>query len=147
MKHHTKREGNDSEETTRTALAAPGRAVPTNRDGSGFGTITTGLAVLLAIPLFMMIVVMPLAAVASGGAVISGGLRMLVPLVPLTVLGVLVYTLYTYSSGGSAERDASPDEALVELRAAYDRGDLSDEEFEWRRDRLRSDRREATRHE
>ena len=77
----------------------------------------------------------------------SGGPRMLAPLVPLTVLGVLVYTLHTYSSGGSAERDASPDEALVELRAAYDRGDLSDEEFERRRDRLRSDRREATRRE
>lgn len=147
MKHHTKREGNDSGETTRTALAAPARAAPTNRDGSGFGTITTGLAVLLAIPLFIMVVVMPLAAVASGGAVMSGGLRALVPLVPLTVLGVLVYTLHTYSSGGSAERDASPDEALVELRAAYVRGNLSDEEFERRRDRLWSDRREATRRE
>jgi len=147
MKHHTERGGNDSEDTTRTALAAPARAAPTNRDGSGLGTITTGLAVPLTIPLFMMIVVMPLAAVASGGAVMSGGPRMVVSPVPLAVLGVLVYMLYTYSSGGSAERDASPDEALAELRATYDRGDLSDEEFEWRRDRLRSDRREATRHE
>lgn len=150
MEHDTQRR-DDSEETTRTEPAARGRGPPTNGGRSGVGTATTVIAVLLAVPLFMGAVVMPLAAVAGGGAMMSGagGLRMFVPLVPLTVLGVLVYTLYTY--GGGSDRPTSSDGALAELRAAYARGELSDEEFERRRERLRpgsaAERREATRHE
>jgi putative membrane protein len=50
------------------------------------------------------------------------------------VLGgaVLLYRAVTDGDGG--------DDAMAELRRAYARGDLSDEEFERRRERLREDR-------
>lgn len=57
-------------------------------------------------------------------------LLMMVPL--LLVVLVLGYLLYR----GFQDGDGGTDPALEELRVAYARGDLSDEEFEERRDRL-----------
>lgn len=54
-------------------------------------------------------------------------------LVPLVVLGGLGYLLYRGLAGTT---DESADPAIEELRRAYARGDLSDEEFERRRQRL-----------
>lgn len=105
-------------------------------------TLSTVVAVLLTIPLFMMGVVMPLLALAKGGEMMggAGGLQMLLPLIPLTILGTLAYSLYRYgdSSDDPTQQTANP---LEELRTAYARGDLSDEEFETRRDRLHSHER------
>lgn len=54
---------------------------------------------------------------------------------PLLFLAVLIgggYVLFTRASEGRDTRDS----AMAELRMAYARGDLSDEEFERRRERL-----------
>lgn len=116
-------------------------------------TISTILATLLAIPLVIMGVLMPLIVLVKGGQMMGavGGLGMVVPIVPLTILVALAYILYTYS-GGSDEGRQKTGSSLEELRSAYARGDLSDEEFENRRDRLRSqpnvaDKEEVSNHE
>lgn len=76
-----------------------------------------------------------------GGAMGFGGIGLLWWLVsgllPILVLGGAGYLLYTALSG-----DGGTDPAIAELRAAYARGDLTDEEFEARYQRLR--REEST---
>ncbi|XVH32675.1 SHOCT domain-containing protein [Haloferacaceae archaeon DSL9] len=59
---------------------------------------------------------------------------------PLVALALLVAVGYLFASalGGSAT-ESTADDALAELRAAYARGDLSDEEFHHRREVLRQD--------
>jgi putative membrane protein len=47
------------------------------------------------------------------------------------------YLVYKAIVGSTSQ---APDAALEELRIAYARGDLSDEEFEQRRDRLQEER-------
>lgn len=122
-------------------------------DSSGLGSVSLVLGVLVAIPLFMMGVAMPLMALLGGGHGMggAGGLQLLVPVIPLTLLGVLSYTLYKHYREND-ERSRRTGDPLGELRSAYARGDLSDGEFETRRDRLRShsnatDGSEATHHE
>lgn len=115
-------------------------------------TISTVLAALLAIPLVIMGVLMPLMVLVKGGKMMGavGSLGMIMPIIPLAILSVLAYSLYTYS--GSDEERQKSGSSLEELRSAYARGDLSDEEFENRRDRLQSqlnvaDRGEVSNHE
>jgi len=107
-------------------------------DSSIGRAVLTVLAVVLAIPLFMMVVVMPVLGLAGAGhgAGGPGGLKLLLPLIPLTAVSGVAYFLYTR---GSDENGRPTDGALAELRAAYARGDLSGAEFETRRNRLRSD--------
>ena len=98
---------------------------------------------LIAIPVLMMVLMMPMMAFGGGwdmhsawhgtGGTWSWGLMMLVPII---LLGGLGYLLYTVTSSPSTH---SKDSALVALREAYARGDLSDEEFEKRRQRLTQD--------
>ncbi|MFB6114092.1 MAG: SHOCT domain-containing protein [Halodesulfurarchaeum sp.] len=57
-------------------------------------------------------------------------------LVPLLFLVVLVGGGYLLLRGGT-ETDSAEDPAMEELRLAYARGDLSDEEFENRRETLK----------
>ena len=57
-------------------------------------------------------------------------------LVVLLIAVGVVYVLYRGVTGAGSEEDA----ALEELRLAYARGDLSDEEFEERRQRLERER-------
>jgi len=57
--------------------------------------------------------------------------------IPLLVILAVGYLLYSTVRQSSAERT---DPALEELRTAYARGDLTDEEFEERRERLRRER-------
>lgn len=54
----------------------------------------------------------------------------------LVILVVVVTLVYRRVEGEERE----PDAALEELRVAYARGDLDDEEFERRRERLREER-------
>jgi len=69
----------------------------------------------------------------GGGGWIAVVLTMVVPLVLVIGLGYAVYRLLTRNGG-------QRDDALEELRMTYARGDLSDEEFEKRRDRLQRER-------
>lgn len=93
------------------------------------------IVAVLAVPLVMMTVAMPMAGVMHGGMWGDGtgmaGLWWLWSLLPLAVLIALGYGGYRLLVA-----DGSDDSAMEELRAAYARGDLTDEEFETRRQRL-----------
>jgi putative membrane protein len=67
------------------------------------------------------------------GAGFGGGGWWLVLLVALLVVGVVVAALYLTS------REGGEDGALTVLRERYAAGDLDDEEFERRRERLTGD--------
>ena len=72
-----------------------------------------------------------------GGSTVPGWMLvvgLVLPLLFLLVLGGLVYLVYRLLTDEDAE-----DGALEELRTAYARGDLTDEEFEERRARLREE--------
>lgn len=110
------------------------------RTSDGVGrTVVLAVAVLLAVPLLLMALAMPLMGLMGwmwgGGTVFApvwGVVMMLLWIVVLVGGGLLVYRAATRGStpGGG-------DPALEELRVAYARGDLTDEEFERRRERLR----------
>ena len=104
-------------------------------------TVLVVLLALVAIPLIMMVVMMPLMGgfgwAQMGGWMWSGSggwigmlLLMLIPFVVILGVGFLLYQSLT--AGSETE-----DDAIAELRQAYARGDISDEEFETRRGRLK----------
>lgn len=105
---------------------------------SGLRPVVVVLAALVSIPLFMMGIVMPLLGL-TGLAGMSGGhggvWMFFMPVIPLVLLGTLGYVLVRSTRGENGGRTA-----LDELRSAYARGELSDEEFEARRDRLQASR-------
>ena len=92
------------------------------------------VAVFFLVPLAMMVVMMPLMGpghgwIGNGG----GGLFWFLPwIVAIVVLLGVGYALYALLGGSDSEADP----ALEELRRAYARGDLTDEEFDRRRERL-----------
>ena len=107
-------------------------------------TVLLVLLALVAIPLVMMLVMMPLMGgfgwAQMGGWMWNGSggwigmlLTMLLPLLPLVGVGALIARSLTSTSTQSA------DDAVAELRRAYARGELSDDEFERRRERLEQD--------
>ena len=108
-------------------------------------TVLILVAVILLLPLLMMVLMLPLMGMWGGGHMWNGmmwngtatWMWLLMWLVPLLILLGLGYGLYraVRDSGG---RRADP--AIEELRTAYARGDLSDEEFEQRRERLERER-------
>ena len=109
-----------------------------NRNDSWLRLVVVLLAVVLLLPLVLMAFAFPMMGgwmmgPGPGGAVSVWGVTMM--LVPLLVLVGLGYVLYRALAGDGAGGDA----ALEELRMAYARGDLSDEEFETRRERLERD--------
>lgn len=96
------------------------------------------LGVLLALPVVMMVVMLPLAGLFGWGHMSMGAAGLgvvLLTAVPLVVLAGAGYVLYTRAAGGGQATDA----AIEELRAAYARGDLSDEAFERRLTTLREE--------
>ena len=68
----------------------------------------------------------------SGWWLLVGLVGRVLTLLVVVGVGYLVYRALTESGNGA-------DEAMDELRLAYARGDLSDEEYERRRERLESD--------
>jgi putative membrane protein len=98
------------------------------------------LGILVLFPVLMMALAVPMMGMIGwwdGGMMGSfsplwGIVMMLVWLVVLLGIGYLLYRGLVGGFGNSAETDP----ALEELRLAYARGDLSDEEFEERRSRL-----------
>ncbi|GAA5049108.1 SHOCT domain-containing protein [Haladaptatus pallidirubidus] len=92
------------------------------------------LVVLLAVPMLMMAFAFPMmggwmTGGYAGGVPVWGWFMMLIPLVVIVALGYLAYRELAGDEFGG-------DPALSELRVAYARGDISDEEFETRRERL-----------
>ncbi|THE63997.1 SHOCT domain-containing protein [Salinadaptatus halalkaliphilus] len=107
-------------------------------------TILLVLLGLFAIPLVMMLVMMP--AMGAFGWSHMGGwmwdspggwvamiLMMAIPLLIVIGIGYLIY-----QSLGT-ETTEQTDEALEQLRRVYARGEISDEEFERRRKKLQRD--------
>lgn len=100
------------------------------------------LGVIILFPMLMMVFAMPMMGMMGmgwwgmgqfGGGGFSpwwGVGMMLVWLVVLLGIGYLIYRAVAHGS------IANRDHALEELRHAYARGDLSDDEFERRRERL-----------
>lgn len=104
------------------------------------------VAIVLLLPVLMMVFAWPMMGMWGGGHMWDGGMwngtggpglwivMWIVPLVILLGGGYLLYRAVTRS--GSEGTDA----ALEELRLAYARGELSEEEFEQRRERLRREK-------
>lgn len=98
------------------------------------------VAVLLLVPLVMMLVAVPMWGVMGGGHMWNGGTgpgwSWLFSL--LILLGVLLgggYLLFR----ALAQTDGSGDPAIDALRTSYARGNLTNEEFEERLERLRQE--------
>lgn len=120
---------------------------PPRRSGDrALRTLVVVLGLVLLLPLLMMALAMPMMGMMGwyGGTMGDyGGMVGYSPLwgVGMTLLWLLVlggvgYTVYRVLAGdGSVAETADP--ALEELRVAYARGELTDEEFEERRERLR----------
>lgn len=117
-------------------------------------TLLVVLAVIVVAPLLVMAVALPMMGMYGGmmgsyggsGGMMDGyggmggysplwGIGML--LVFLVVLGAVAYVAYRALAGRQASESADP--ALAELRLAYARGELSDEEYASRRETLRED--------
>jgi putative membrane protein len=110
-------------------------------DGSLVRVVLLVLGIIVLLPLLMMAFAMPMMGMMGMGywgmGQFSGGFSpwwgvgmMLVWLVVLLGVGYLIYRVVTRGP------IANSDPALEELRHAYARGELSDEEFERRRERL-----------
>lgn len=102
------------------------------------------LAIVVLFPLLMMAFAMPMMPMMGWwwGGGMAGGLSplwgigmMLVWLVVLVGIGYLLYRGLI----GRVEPSLTADRALEELRVAYARGDLTEEEFEQRRSKLTRD--------
>ena len=111
-------------------------------DDSLIRTLLIVIAAILLLPFLMMAIMMPVMGLWGGGHMWSGGMWdgtgatwmwLIMSIVPLLVIFGLGYLLY---SALRRQGTAQADPALEELRAAYARGDLTDEEYEKRRDRL-----------
>jgi putative membrane protein len=108
-----------------------------DQSGSFVRIVFIVLAVLLLVPAVMMLFAFPLMGGWMMGPRYGGGvtplwgwIMMLLPLIVLLGGGYLLYH-------GVMKDDLGTDPALEELRLAYARGDLSEEEFDTRRSRLR----------
>lgn len=115
-------------------------------DDSLVRTLLIVIAVILLLPFLMMALMMPLMGLWGWGHMWNGGMWngtgttwmwLIMSIVPLLVILGGGYLLYSTSRSSETRRT---DPALEELRAAYARGDLSDEEFEERRERLERER-------
>ncbi|SIR98137.1 putative membrane protein [Haladaptatus litoreus] len=105
------------------------------QDDTWLRLIVVLLAIVVFAPMLMMVFAFPM----MGGWMMGPGYGGQTPvwgwvmmLVSLLVVIVLGYVLYRALAGGGSDGDA----ALEELRLAYARGDLSEEEFETRQERL-----------
>lgn len=115
-------------------------------DNSLVRTIVIVIAAILLLPVLMMVVMMPMMGMWGWGHMWNGGmwngtgatwmwlLMWLVPLLLVLGGGYLVYRMIRQSD--TQQRDA----AIEELRAAYARGEVSDEEFDRRYERLQRER-------
>jgi len=112
-------------------------ASPRSRTARSIGTAVAALAVLAPLA-------MPAAAQHGTGAMGGGGgvgWFGLGPLLWIVVIGAIVALVGGYARpSANTEPRSGTDGALAALRERYARGELSDEEFERRRQRLQRDR-------
>lgn len=100
------------------------------------------VAIVILLPILMMVFAWPMMGMWGGGHMWDGGMwngagTPWVWLVMwLTVLLILLGGGYLLYRGITRSDSDETDAALEELRIAYAKGELSDEEFETRRDRL-----------
>ncbi|MFA9428510.1 SHOCT domain-containing protein [Natronorubrum sp. A-ect3] len=111
-------------------------------DDSLVRTLFIVVAAIFLLSFLLMALMMPLMGLWGGGHMWNGGMWdgtgatwmwLIMSIIPLFVvlgIGYLLYSLLRQS------QSRQTDPAVEELRAAYARGDLSDEEFEQRRERL-----------
>ncbi len=98
---------------------------------------------LLLLPLLAMALMIPMMGLWGGGHMWNGmwtgggWMWLLMALIPLVVLLGVSYLLYSVTREPDEQQ---PDPAVQELRSAYARGDLTEEEFEKRLERLQQDR-------
>lgn len=106
-------------------------------------TLLLIIAVILLLPVLMMVLAWPMMGMWGGshmwnGTTGVGWVAMVFAwLVPLGIVLGVGYLLYRAFVGSQS---CESDRALEELRVAYARGELSDEKFEERRNRLRRER-------
>lgn len=116
-------------------------STPRSKRGRWLRVLILILAIVLLAPLLMMVIMMPMMGMMSGWAgdasqtgmgmsPIWGMGMMLLFLLVVLGMGYLIYWAFT----GGPLSDTDP--ALEELRLAYARGDLSEEEFKQRQDDL-----------
>lgn len=105
-------------------------------------TLLVVIAAILLVPFLMMVFMMPMMGMWGWGHMWDGGMWngtgatwmwLLMWLIGLAIVVGLGYLLYRAIRRPA---DRGTDTALEELRIAYARGELSDEEFEERRERL-----------
>jgi putative membrane protein len=98
------------------------------------------LAVIILAPILMMVLAFPLFGMWGGGMMSgfdgSGVAPMWGFAIPLVWLAILLGGGYILYRGIVGSRSTRSDPARDELRLAYARGDLSDEEFEERQSKL-----------
>ncbi|OIB57887.1 SHOCT domain-containing protein [Natrialba sp. SSL1] len=116
-------------------------------DDSLIRTVVIVIAAIVLLPVLMMAFTMPMMGFwgGGGGYMWDGGMWdgtgatwmwLLMSVVPLLVFLGLGYLLYSaVRQSGGEQKDA----AVEELRIAYARGEISEEEFEKRRKRLQSE--------
>ncbi|UTF54896.1 SHOCT domain-containing protein [Natronosalvus rutilus] len=111
-------------------------------DDSLTRTLLIVIAAILLVPVVMMVAMMPMMGLWGWGNMWGGGawngaggtwMWILMSIVPLLVILGIGYLLYSAIRQSSTRQS---DAAIEGLRSAYARGDLSDEEFEERRERL-----------
>lgn len=118
--------------------------------GSTLRTILIIVAVIVLFPILMMVFTLPMmGGWTVGYAPITGGYGGF-GVFPLWGLGMMLIFLvvllgvayFLYRSLVGQRRAAAMDPALEELRHAYARGELTDEEYESRREKLQAEREE-----
>ncbi|WP_137285875.1 SHOCT domain-containing protein [Halorussus salinisoli] len=119
----------------------------TNTDQGMLRVVLIVLGVLILFPLLMMVFAIPMMGMMGwwwGGGTIENGLSPLwgigMMLVWLAILVGIGYFLYR-GLVGRMDTDSTGDPALEELRIAYARGELSEDEYQKRRERLRTEER------
>ena len=109
-------------------------------------TLLIVIAAILLLPFLMMAIMMPIMGLWGSGHMWNGGvwdgtgatwMWLIMSIVPLLVILGFGYLLYSAFRGHGT---AGADPALEELRAAYARGDLTEEEYEKRRERLEQEK-------
>ena len=105
-------------------------------------TLFIVVAAIFLLSFLLMALMMPLMGLWGGGHMWNGGMWdgtgatwmwLIMSIIPLFVVFGIGYLLYSLLRQSQSRQTDPP---VEELRAAYARGDLSDEEFEQRRERL-----------
>jgi len=105
-------------------------------------TLLIVIAVIVLLPVLMMAVMMPMMGMWGGGHMWNGGMwdgtgaTWMWTLMWVIFLAIIVGVGYLLYRAVQSPTNSKADPVIEELRNAYARGEISDEEFEKRRNRL-----------